>query len=135
MARVAISHFGGAIVTRDLEEAASFVNEYAPEHLLVSTSDPEAFAEQIEYAGEILLGDTPFSAGNYLLGVPATLPTGGFAHSASGVTARTFLRTSSIARTTEEALARLAPGIIALAEHEGFPAHAEAVRVRGHGEF
>ena len=134
-ARVAISHFGGAIVTRDLEEAASFVNEYAPEHLLVSTSDPEAFAEQIEYAGEILLGDTPFSAGNYLLGVPATLPTGGFAHSASGVTARTFLRTSSIARTTEEALARLAPGIIALAEHEGFAAHAEAVRVRGHGEF
>ncbi|MGI9659063.1 MAG: histidinol dehydrogenase, partial [Gaiellaceae bacterium] len=82
----------------------------------------------------ILLGDTPFSAGNYLLGVPATLPTGGFARQASGVTARTFLKTSSIAQTTPDALARLAPGIIALAEHEGFPAHAQALRVRGHGE-
>ena len=129
-AQASISHYGGAIVTRDLEEAAAFVNEYAPEHLLVATADPEGFASRIEHAAEILLGDTPFSAGNYLLGVPATLPTGGFARQASGVTARTFLKTSSIARTTPEALARLTPGIIALAEHEGFPAHAAAVRIR-----
>ena len=129
-ARAAISHYGGAIVTRDLDEAAEFVNEYAPEHLLVATADPEGFAELIEHAAEILLGGTPFSAGNYLLGVPATLPTGGFARQASGVTARTFLKTSSIARTTPEALARLAPGIVALAEHEGFPAHAAAIRIR-----
>jgi histidinol dehydrogenase len=59
------------------------------------------------------------------------LPTGGFARQASGVTARTFLKTSSIAQTTTEALERLAPGIIALAEHEGFPAHAAALRARG----
>jgi histidinol dehydrogenase len=130
-ARVAISHFGGAIITRDLEESAAFVNEYAPEHLLVATADPEEFASRIEHAAEILLGDTPFSAGNYVLGVPATLPTGGFARQASGVTARTFLKTSSIAQTTTEALERLAPEIIALAEHEGFPAHAAALRARG----
>ncbi len=132
-ARSAISHFGGAMITRDLAEAAAFVNEYAPEHLLVSMRNPDDFASQIEHAGEILLGDTPFSAGNYVLGVPATLPTGGFARQSSGVTARTFLKTSSIAQTTPDALARLAPGIIALAEHEGFPAHAAALRSRGLG--
>lgn len=133
-ARAAISHFGGAIITADLDAAAAFVNEYAPEHLLVATREPELFAEKIEHAAEILLGETPFSAGNYLLGVPATLPTGGFARRASGVTSRTFLKTSSIAQTTPAALARLAPGIIALAEHEGFPAHAAAVRIRGYGK-
>lgn len=130
-ARSSISHFGGAVITRDLQEAAAFVNEYAPEHLLVATRDPDQFAERVEHAGEILLGNTPFSAGNYLLGVPATLPTGGFARQASGVTSRTFLKTSSIAETTPAALARLAPGIIALAEHEGFPAHVAALRIRG----
>jgi len=51
----------------------------------------------------------------------------------SGVTARTFVKTSSVARTSLEALAGMAPGIVALAEHEGFPAHAAAMRIRGLG--
>jgi histidinol dehydrogenase len=47
------------------------------------------------------------------------------------VNARTFVKTSSIGRVSPEALARLAPAILALAENEGFPAHANAIRVRG----
>jgi histidinol dehydrogenase len=129
-AAAAISKFGGGILVRDLDEAVAFANEYAPEHLLVATRDPEALLSKLDHAGEILLGDTPFAAANYVLGVPATLPTGGFARSSSGVTARTFVKTSSIARASREALARLAPGIVALAEHEGFPAHAAAIRIR-----
>jgi histidinol dehydrogenase len=130
-AESAISRFGGAIIVDSLLEACAFANEYAPEHLQVATRAPESLLPELDHAGEILLGDTPFSAGNYLIGVPATLPTGGFARVASGVTARTFIKTSSIGRTSTEALARLAPDIVALAEHEGFPAHAAALRVRG----
>ncbi|MFN8186736.1 MAG: histidinol dehydrogenase [Gaiellales bacterium] len=130
-AAAAVSHFGGAIIVRDLDEACAFANEYAPEHLQVATVDPEALLDRLDHAGEILLGDTPFSAGNYLIGVPATLPTGGYAKVTSGVTARTFVKTSSLGRTSRDALARLAPGIVALAEHEGFPAHAAAIRIRG----
>jgi histidinol dehydrogenase len=130
-AAAAVSRFGGAVIVRDLDEACAFANEYAPEHLQVATADPAGLLDRLDHAGEILLGDTPFSAGNYLIGVPATLPTGGYAKVTSGVTARTFVKTSSIGRTTREALARLAPGIVALAEHEGFPAHAAAIRVRG----
>jgi histidinol dehydrogenase len=129
----AISQFGGAILVRNLDEAVAFANDYAPEHLLVATREPEPLAARLEHAGEILLADTPFAAANFALGVPATLPTGGFARTSSGVTARTFTKTSSVARTSREALARLAPGIIALAEHEGFPAHAAAIRIRGLG--
>jgi histidinol dehydrogenase len=130
-AEAAISRFGGAILVRDLDEACAFANEYAPEHLQVVTRDPEGLLPKLEHAGEILLGPTPFSAANYVLGIPATLPTGGFARVSSGVTARTFLKTSSIGRLSPDALARLAPAIVALAEHEGFPAHAAAIRIRG----
>jgi histidinol dehydrogenase len=130
-AGAALSRFGGAILVRDLDEAAAFANEYGPEHLLVATRDPEALVEKLDHAGEILLGDTPFAAANYALGVPATLPTGGFAKSSSGVTARTFVKTSSVARASREILAELSPGIVALAEYEGFPAHAAAIRIRG----
>jgi histidinol dehydrogenase len=129
----AISQFGGAILVRNLDDAVAFANDYGPEHLLVATREPEALATRLEHAGEILLADTPFAAANFAIGVPATLPTGGFARTSSGVTARTFTKTSSVARTSREALARLAPGILALAEHEGFPAHAAAIRIRGLG--
>ena len=130
-AESSISRFGGAFLVQGLDEAAAFVNEYAPEHLQLATRNPEALLSQIEHAGEVLLGDTPFAAANFVLGVPATLPTGRFARVSSGVTARTFLKTSSVGRSSPEALARLAPAIIALAEHEGFPAHANAIRERG----
>jgi histidinol dehydrogenase len=130
-AESAISRFGGAFLVRDLDEACGFANEYAPEHLQIVTRDPDALLPRLDHAGEILLGPTPFSAANYVLGIPATLPTGGFARVSSGVTARTFLKTSSVGSLSREALARLAPAIVALAEHEGFPAHAAAIRVRG----
>lgn len=130
-AAAAISDYGGALVVGDLQEACAFANEYAPEHLQIVTEDPEAVLARLEHAGEILLGPTPFSAANYVLGVPATLPTGRFARVSSGVTARTFVKASSLGQVSPGALARLAPAILALAEHEGFPAHAGAIRARG----
>lgn len=130
-AESAISQLGGAIIVRDLDEAAGFASEYAPEHVMIATEEPESLLPKIEHAGEILLGSTPFSAANYVIGVPAALPTGGFARQSSGVSARTFLKTSSVARTSAEALGRLAPSVRALAEHEGFPAHEAALRERG----
>lgn len=126
----AISDFGGAFLAADLDEAVAFANDYAPEHLQLAVSEPDALLEQIEHAGEILLGSVPFAAANYVLGIPATLPTGRFARSSSGVTARTFVKTSSIGRASPDALAGLGPAVVALAEHEGFPAHAAAVRAR-----
>ena len=50
-------------------------------------ADDEAVLAQLDHAGEILLGQwTPFSAANYTLGVPASLPTGRFARVSSGIT-------------------------------------------------
>ena len=82
----------------------------------------------------MLLGQhSPVSAANFCIGVPATLPTGGFAKINGGVTAKTFLTTLSVANLTADGLASLAPATLALADHEGFPAHANALRIRGLG--
>jgi histidinol dehydrogenase len=122
---------GGAVITRDLLEAVEVANAYAPEHMQVVARNEEAVLGRLEHAGEILLGQhTPISAANYVLGVPAALPTGRFARVTSGVTAETFLKRASIAKADAEVLAELAPAILALADHEGFPAHAAAVRAR-----
>jgi histidinol dehydrogenase len=131
-AMASTSVYGGAILVQSLDEGIAFINEYAPEHLQIATADPEALAPRIRNAGEILLGQaTPFVVANFSLGVPNTLPTGGFAHLSSAVTVHTFLKRSTVARLSPEALARLRPGVRALATHEGFPAHVAALDAPG----
>jgi histidinol dehydrogenase len=115
-------------------QGVELANAYAPEHMQLVVRDEEAVLAVLRHAGEILLGQwTPISAANYVIGVPAALPTGRFARVTSGITAETFTKKTSIAKADERALARLAPTVLALAEHEGFPAHAAAVRARLHG--
>ena len=131
MAAAAIGVNGGAVLVRDRAEAIKVANLYAPEHMQLATADDEAVLAGIEHAGEVLLGQhTPFSAGNYLIGIPATLPTSGYARVTSGVTALAFTKTISLARASAEALAAMAPAIVALADHEGFPAHAAVIHER-----
>lgn len=127
----AIGVVGGAILVRDQAEAIEVANLYAPEHMQLATADDEAILAEIVHSGEVLLGQhTPFSAGNYLIGIPATLPTSGYARVTSGVTAAAFTKTISIARASEQALAVMAPDILALADHEDFPAHGNVIRER-----
>jgi histidinol dehydrogenase len=122
---------GGAVITADLDEAAEVASAYAPEHMQVVVRDEDRVLDRLDHAGEILLGQsTPISAANYVLGVPAALPTGGFARVSSGVTVEAFTKKASLARANPAALGRLREAILALAEHEGFPAHAAAVRAR-----
>ncbi len=133
-ALIALSDLGGVVLVDSMDEAVAFANEYAAEHVQIATRDPEATLRGLRYAGEALLGqDTPIGASSYTIGIPATLPTGGFARVNGGVTARTFLTSTSTARLSAEALAELAAPTLALADHEGFPAHANAFRLRGLG--
>ena len=133
-ARSALSVLGGAFLFDSMDDAIAFAGAYAPEHLQIATRDPEMTLAQLTYAGEVLLGqDSPVSAANFTIGVPATLPTGGFARINGGVTSRTFMTATSLAKLTAAGLASLAQATIALADHEGFPAHAAALRIRGLG--
>lgn len=132
-ARASLGPNGGAILVADMTEGTEVANLWAPEHMQIVARDDESLLARIDHAGEVLLGQsTPISAANYTVGVPAALPTGRFARVSSAVTARTFRKTTSIARSSDRALAQMAPAICALADHEGFPAHAAAIRIRHH---
>ena len=134
-ARAALGPNGGCVLVDSLDEAAAVANEYAPEHLQVAVTESavDGLVDSLVNAGEILVGQhTPFSAANFVIGCPASLPTSGFAHVSSGITADAFLKRTAIARADEAALHRMSPSVVALADHEGFPAHANALRLR-HG--
>ncbi|MDX6487232.1 MAG: histidinol dehydrogenase [Gaiellaceae bacterium] len=123
---------GGIVICADEDEACAFANEYAVEHLQIATADPEDTLTRIDHAAEILIGQTtPMAAANFTIGVPNTLPSGGYAAVSSGVTARTFLATSSIARLSADGLAAVGPAARVIAEYEEFPAHAGALEGRG----
>ncbi|MCU0506135.1 MAG: histidinol dehydrogenase [Chloroflexi bacterium] len=133
-AHSALGTWGGAFVFGSMAEALDFANTYAVEHIQLATADPEATLGGLRYAGEALLGQhTTISETNFVIGVPATLPTGGFAQVTGGVTARTFTVPIAISKLDEAALAELAAPTLRLADHEGFPAHANALRLRGLG--
>ena len=127
-----LGNLGGILICRDEAEACAFANEYAVEHLQIATADPEATLRHIDHAAEILIGQlTPMAAANFTIGVPNTLPSGGYAAVSSGITARTFLATSSTAELTAAGLAAAGPAARVIAEYEDFPAHARALGERG----
>jgi histidinol dehydrogenase len=131
-ASAALSDLGGILLTADEAEACAFANDYAVEHLQIATADPETTLKRIDHAAEILIGQhTPMAAANFTIGVPNTLPSGGYAAVSSGVTARTFLATSSTAELSAAGLAAVGPPARVIAEYEGFPAHARALGERG----
>ncbi len=132
-ARASLGPNGGCVLVDDLDIAVGIANEFAPEHLQVVVTDGavDLVVDGLVNAGEILVGQhTPFSAANFVIGCPASLPTSGFAHVSSGITADTFLKRTAIARADAAALERMTPSVLALAEHEGFPAHGDALRLR-----
>jgi histidinol dehydrogenase len=132
-ARAALGVNGGSVLVATLAEACDIVNAFAPEHLqlAVQLAHADELLQRITNAGEILVGqDTPFSAANFVLGCPASLPTSGFAAVSSGITAATFLKSTAIASADSNALRRMSPTITALSDHEGFSAHGNALRKR-----
>ncbi len=124
---------GGCVLVSDLDEAVEVANRWAPEHLQVAV-DPAAETELVDRlvnAGEILVGqNTLFAAGNYVIGCPASLPTGGFAHVSSGITADAFLKRTAVARADATARRRMTRTIVSMSEHEGFAAHGNAAMIR-----
>jgi histidinol dehydrogenase len=132
-ARASLGPNGGCVLVDSLDIAVGIANEFAPEHLQVAVAESavDEIVDGLVNAGEILVGQhTPFSAANFVIGCPASLPTSGFAHVSSGITADTFLKRTAIARADHIALTRMAPSVLALADHEGFPAHGDALRLR-----
>lgn len=119
------------ILVKDLEEVIDVTNEYAPEHLIISTSNYMQIAERITNAGSIFLGHlTPESAGDYASGTNHTLPTNGYAKAYSGVNLDSFRKKITYQEITPSGLQLIGNAIEIMAENEQLFAHKNAVTLR-----
>jgi histidinol dehydrogenase len=136
IARASWDRFGAIIIAGDMDEAVSFSNRIAPEHLELAVTDPFALMPRIRNAGAIFLGHfTPEAAGDYLAGPNHTLPTGGTARFFSPLSIDDFVKKSSLVYFAEEGLKRLGEDIVRIAGLEGLEAHARSVSIRlGNGK-
>ncbi|HRH47182.1 MAG TPA: histidinol dehydrogenase [Panacibacter sp.] len=119
------------ILVNNLEQGIELVNEYAPEHLIISCSNDEAIAEKIINAGSVFLGNySPESVGDYASGTNHTLPTNGFAKAYSGVSVDSFVKKITYQKLTQQGLQNIGSTVELMAEAEGLHAHANAVSIR-----
>jgi len=131
IARKSIEERGAIIVTKDMDEAVTLMNEIAPEHLEVITKDPMGLLEKIKHAGAIFLGEnTPEPIGDYVAGPNHTLPTGGTAKFYSPLSVDNFLKKSSIISMSKEGISAIGEECALIANTEGLTAHEESVRIR-----
>jgi histidinol dehydrogenase len=122
---------GAIITTRDLTEAATLSNRIAPEHLQLCVADPEALSQKITHAGAIFLGAyTPEAIGDYIGGPNHVLPTARSARFSSGLSVLDFMKRTTVAKMTPEALKAIGPAAERLAQSESLQAHGLSVRAR-----
>lgn len=120
-----------AIVFDSLDECIDFSNQYAPEHLIIATSNAAFLSKRVVNAGSVFLGSyCCVSAGDYASGTNHTLPTNGFAKSYSGVSTDSFVKKITFQEINKEGIKNLGPAIELMAEAELLSAHKNAVTLR-----
>jgi histidinol dehydrogenase len=130
IAEKALAH-SRVVVFNSKTDAIDFINDYAPEHLIVNTRNHQDIAEQIINAGSVFLGNySPEAIGDYASGTNHTLPTNGYAKAYAGVSLESFMKFITYQELTREGLASLGPIVEQMAEAEQLMAHKFAVTIR-----
>lgn len=131
IAEASLRAYGAIVLVETLDEACSIVNELAPEHVEIITSDDEAVAAKIRHAGAIFFGAyTPEAVGDYIAGPNHVLPTGKTARFSSALGVYDFVKRTSLLRYSREALESVVESVEVLAESEGLSGHARSVQQR-----
>ncbi|MBR4651321.1 MAG: histidinol dehydrogenase [Prevotella sp.] len=130
MAEVSLSN-SQFVLVKDKDEAMALSNAYAPEHLIIATSDYEVMAEKVINAGSVFLGNYACeSAGDYASGTNHTLPTHGYALAYNGVNLDSYNRKVTFQHLTPDGIRTIGPAVVCMAENEQLEAHANAMRLR-----
>ena len=120
-----------AIILNNIADALLLVNQYAPEHLILSIENAEIIAEKVTNAGSVFIGNySPESVGDYASGTNHTLPTNGYAHAYSGVSVDSFVKKITFQQLTERGLINIGQAVMEMANAESLDAHGNAVAVR-----
>jgi histidinol dehydrogenase len=129
--RKALEKYGFIITCEDINEAVELTNFFAPEHVEIMTQNPEKIAKKITSAGLILIGSySPVALSDYGSGTNHVLPTGGFGHTFSGLSALEFVRRVSIVEGSKEGLESVRERVKVMTEAESLPNHYKAVEAR-----
>ena len=129
IAKQALKH--SVAICTDKKYLAAWINEYAPEHLILACEDAESLCKDVINAGSVFLGNySPESAGDYASGTNHTLPTNGFAAMYSGVNLDSFQKRISFQRISKEGLKSIGPAVMRMAQQENLEGHSRAVKVR-----
>jgi histidinol dehydrogenase len=124
-------HNGAVIKVPDLDTAAELSNRIAPEHLELCVSNPEDLAKKIFNAGAIFLGHwTPEAVGDYVTGPNHVLPTSRSARFSSGLSVMEFLKRTTLAKVSRDALLKIGPSAVTLANSEGLECHGRSIDER-----
>ncbi len=119
------------VLVKDKKEAIDLSNAYAPEHLIIQTTDYEKLAQKVVNAGSVFLGEFACeSAGDYASGTNHTLPTHGYATAYSGVNLDSYCRKVTFQHLSEDGIRSIGHAVELMAEAEQLEAHANAMRVR-----
>jgi histidinol dehydrogenase len=120
-----------AVACPDRAAAAALCNAFAPEHLELHVADAASLLLKVRNAGAVFVGAYAATAfADYAAGTNHVLPTGGAARFAQGLSVSAFVKRMAVMELDAAAAAALAPHVAALAEHEGFVAHARSARLR-----
>jgi len=123
--------YGAVILLDSLDAAPPIIDRIAPEHLELAVSDPGPLASAVRHAGAIFLGRyTPEAVGDYVAGPSHVLPTARSARFSSGLSVLDFMKRTSLVRCDARSLRAVGPAAAALAEAEGFGAHALSLNIR-----
>lgn len=120
-----------SILLNDKSDCIEFSNQYAPEHLIIASANPDEYVDKIVNAGSVFLGNYSCeSAGDYASGTNHTLPTNGFARNHSGVSLDSFVKKITFQKINEIGIKTIGPSIEIMAEAEQLFAHKNAVTLR-----
>jgi len=123
--------YGAIITVPDLKMAAELSDRIAPEHLELCVADPKRLSEDITHAGAIFLGAwTPEAIGDYVGGPNHVLPTARSARFSSGLSVLDFMKRTTLASMSPEALKEIGPSAETLAASESLEAHGLSVTAR-----
>jgi histidinol dehydrogenase len=122
---------GGAVITKDLDQAVALANRYGAEHLCLAVQEPWSWVEKITCAGGIFIGEQSFEVlGDYVAGPSHVMPTSGSARFASPINVWDFIKIISLIGLDKNTVSQIAPSAAVLAHAEGLDAHANAAEIR-----
>lgn len=119
------------VVFEKTENAFDYLNEYAPEHLIIASDNADKLAKYVKNAGSVFLGNfSPESVGDYASGTNHSLPTNGWARTHAGVSVDSFVKKVTFQKISSKGLKNIGDTVEKMAAAEGLMAHKNAVSIR-----